>query len=83
MINGEGGSSVRQPMLIRSAQLASYGDPALHTVIQWHFSMCQECNTGSRPSIFGKRPDNLCPEYFEIIQEYAEYEGHYAMMGNP
>lgn len=46
-----------------------YDGMAQHDMLQWHFMVCTVC-----------RPEKPCPEYFEIIAEYAEYEG-YAIRG--
>lgn len=63
----------------------SLGDPTLHEVLQWHQSICSHCILGSKlnPPLFG-RPDNRkCVEYYEIVQEYSEYEATYIRQGNP
>jgi hypothetical protein len=50
-----------------------YNGMAQHDMLQWHWHLCEVCSEqrdGARP----------CAEYFEIIGEYAEYEG-YAIRG--
>jgi hypothetical protein len=48
-----------------------YTGMAQHDILQWHFSICPDCY---------QKGGNPCREYFEIIAEYAEYEG-YAIRG--
>jgi hypothetical protein len=63
----------------------SLGDPTLDAVLKWHVSICAWCASVIEcPQVipFGMR-NPMCPEYLEIIQEYADYEGQYAWNGNP
>lgn len=87
IINGVVLSGEWQQPRIESPQRVVYSDelndPDLGTVLQWHLSLCQICDPTSPPSVFGVRPANFCDEYFEIIQEYREWEGNYAWMGKP
>jgi hypothetical protein len=63
-----------------------FSDPSLDTVLQWHIRNCQHCSQGVTevPPRFGVSAwSRYCAEYWEIVQDYAEYDGHYAMRGNP
>lgn len=62
---------------------ADYSDPNLGTVLHWHLSLCGRCDPERKVYRFGRRAEAFCPEYWEIVKEYADYEGHYGMMGNP
>jgi hypothetical protein len=63
----------------------SLGDPTLHEVLQWHISLCGWCANGSllKPPPFGERDNRKCPEYYEIVAEYSEYEATYIRWGKP
>lgn len=60
-----------------------FGDPEIGTVLEWHIKHCGHCDLNSSPGIFGKAATNFCPEYWEIVAEYSEYEVDYAWKGNP
>ena len=59
------------PMSAEDARLLipRYNGIAQHDMLQWHLGVCAVC-----------KASGPCREYFEIIAEYAEYEG-YAMKG--
>jgi hypothetical protein len=61
------------------------GDPDLGTVLQAHIDQCLQCVacTLLPPPAFGMPDKRHCPEYFEIIQEYSDYERDYISKGNP
>jgi hypothetical protein len=40
-------------------------------VLTWHLQLCEGC------------PVDRCLEYWEIVEEYGEYERNYAWKGNP
>jgi hypothetical protein len=63
----------------------SYSDPDIGTVLRWHIEICAVCHQSliARPAGFGRPAKVFCSEYWEIIQEYSEYERLYAQMGNP
>jgi hypothetical protein len=54
------------------ALIPRYNGTGMHDLLQWHLSLCTTCNPTGMPG--------PCPEYFEIISEYADYEG-YAIRG--
>jgi hypothetical protein len=63
-----------------------FGDPSLDTVLHWHIRVCHKCSQGvaGPPLRFGEsNRSRFCTDYFEIIGDYAEYDGRYAMRGNP
>lgn len=62
-----------------------FNDPDLGTVLMWHISLCPPCQAAmwQQPPVANGKPSRMCREYQEIIQEYSEYEGQYAMRGNP
>lgn len=62
---------------------SSFSDPEMGTVLHWHLRLCSRCDPERKVYGFGRRAEAFCDEYWEIIAEYAEYEGHYAMRGNP
>lgn len=65
-----------------------FNDPQMSDVLAWHRSLCEECialdseRENCPPPALGTRGFN-CDEWYEIIAEYAEYEGQYAFLGNP
>lgn len=61
------------------------GDPTLDEVLQWHMRLCALCALAVKtpPAMFGIKRTAFCPEYWEIINDYREYEGEYAWKGNP
>jgi hypothetical protein len=63
---------------------SDFNDPPLSDVLMWHIGLCAQCSARmwDKPPAFGQ-PSRMCAEYQEIIEEYAEYEGQYAMRGNP
>lgn len=62
-----------------------FGDPTLHEVLQWHIVHCFPCTNHQfdPPPAFGKADKRHCEEYFEIVQEYSDYERDYVSKGNP
>ena len=63
----------------------SLGDPPMDIVLRWHIANCEWCASiieARIPLKFGQKSE-MCPEYMEIIEEYAEYEGKFAWLGNP
>jgi hypothetical protein len=53
------------------ALVPRYNGMGQHDMLQWHYKQCESCSSS---------PVGPCAEYFEIISEYAEYEG-YAIRG--
>ncbi len=64
---------------------SDFGDLPLYDFLRWHISVCEWCNSGENqpPPQFGKQDHRKCPEYFEIVQEYSDYERIYIHDGNP
>jgi hypothetical protein len=87
-ISGEG----QPPKITITGQDVNYNllsskdiDPEIGIVLSWHIvncSLCSEYAKMARPLPFGS-PASFCPEYWEIVDEYSEYERNYAMRGNP
>lgn len=76
--------SYSAPVALKFAE--DFSDPTLTEVTVWHIVRCQRCSQGvtEGPGRFGvSQRSRYCEEYWEIIDEYSEYEGHYAMRGNP
>lgn|SRR5487761_1005677 len=63
----------------------TFGDPTLYETLQWHMSLCHSCTRGrdQPPPAFGTRDNRHCIEYYEIVEEYSEYERDYIRWGNP
>lgn len=60
-----------------------YATVPMVVVLEWHKTICHICREASehgRPAGWGVPARTMCPEWFEIIQEYSEYEG-YAVRG--
>lgn len=52
--------------------------PNLGEVLLWHLTLCSECQeyqAKATPRGIGQRSE-FCVEYWEIVTEYAEYEGY-------
>lgn len=60
-----------------------FNDPPMGIVLHWHLQHCSRCDPDRKVFKFGQRSEAFCDEYWGIVAEYAEYEGHYAMVGNP
>ena len=76
--------SYSAPIPLRFAE--DFSDPTQDTVLQWHIRGCQHCSQGvtEPPRRFGvSNQSRYCPEFWEIVDDYAEYDGQYAMRGNP
>lgn len=60
-------------------------DPTLYETLQWHIKLCLHCKLGltKPPPDFGFADTRHCAEYYEIVEEYGEYETQYAWKGNP
>lgn len=76
-------NSETEPIKILSSE--DFGDPTMHEVLQWHISCCEWCKSmlDSPPPAFGMPDNRHCPEYYEIVQEYSDYERDYISKGNP
>lgn len=61
----------------------SFGDIPLYDFLQWHLSVCQECNPNLPVPAFGQKDQRHCEDYYGIVQEYSDYERDYVMKGNP
>ena len=63
----------------------TYGDPSFYEVAQWHIKLCEWCKNGQDkpPPAFGTKDNRHCPEYYEIAEEYSDYERDYVKWGNP
>ena len=94
MTSATNSSSTKEPLYDRSSESGEmiripcsddYGDPTLYETLRWHISVCARCAQGEMqgPPAFGKRDSRHCDEYYQIAQEYSEYEADYAMKGNP
>lgn len=79
----DGESVVSSPVELASLVFSSDIDPDLNTVIRWHLANCTVCDPDQPPPPFGMPATKYCDEYWEIIQEYADYEVKYAWKGNP
>lgn len=76
--------SYSAPIPLKFAE--DFGDPDLDTVLQWHLNVCQRCSesVAAPPPPFGvSAKSRYCTDYWEIVGDYAEYDGRYAMRGNP
>lgn len=64
---------------------SDYGDPTIAQVITWHIANCPLClaDLDKMPEPFGVKSRRYCPEYWDIYEEYREYERDYALKGNP
>lgn len=62
-----------------------FGDVSLYMFLQWHISVCVWCHSqlDITPPQFGVYDKRHCPDYYEIIQEYSDYERDYISRGNP
>lgn len=62
-----------------------FNDPTLYETLQWHMTKCLHCKLGMTkpPPEFGHRDTRHCDEYYQIVEEYGEYETQYAWKGNP
>lgn len=62
-----------------------FNDPTLYETLQWHMSKCAYCTEGMTkpPPEFGHKDTRHCDEYYQIVEEYGEYELQYAWKGNP
>ncbi|SRR5713226_5735704 len=78
-----GWTDITKEQGIKVVSSKDLGDPDLGTVLDWHMYHCDICYVRNTPAIFGRRPSNFCDEYWEIVQEYADYEIQYAWKGNP
>lgn len=61
----------------------TFGDPTLYETLQWHLYQCPDCFPDEEPPPFGVADNRHCAEYYEIAQEYSDYERDYIMKGNP
>ena len=63
----------------------TFHDPTLYEVLQWHITLCAICTTGLSmpPPAFGTADSRHCREYYDIAEEYSEYERYYVSWGNP
>lgn len=63
----------------------TYNDPSFYEVARWHVSKCDVCREGENkpPPAFGVLDPRHCREYYEIAQEYSDYERDYIRWGNP
>jgi hypothetical protein len=61
------------------------GDPTLGEVLQQHIERCVQCAASIQqlPTPFGMPNKRHCQEYFDIIQEYSDYERDYISKGKP
>jgi hypothetical protein len=64
---------------------SDFGDPTLYETLNWHIFHCDWCKWGLKepPPPFGHTDLRHCPEYYEIVAEYSDYERDYALKGNP
>lgn len=62
-----------------------YGDIPLYDFLQWHISRCGYCyqRQGWAPPQFGTADTRKCSEYYEIVQEYSDYERYYISRADP
>jgi hypothetical protein len=92
--SSEGTSSDGQPLmkfsdtpedLSRKLFSEDFGDPTLYEMLQWHMRHCEFCSHGmtQSPPQFGVQDTRHCSEYYEIAEEYSEYERVYISQGNP
>lgn len=65
----------------------SLGDPTMYATLRWHMRHCDHCTNGMNatksPPAFGARDNRHCDEYYDIVQEYSDYERDYISKGNP
>lgn len=65
----------------------TFNDPSLYETLQWHMRNCDHCTNGMKdvkaPPAFGARDNRHCDEYYQIAEEYSDYERDYISKGNP
>jgi hypothetical protein len=55
--------------------------PPLNDVLLMHLNGCEKCQESLKDKpvpnvrLMGMRPSKLCSEWYEIIEDYAQYEG--------
>jgi len=78
-------SSQETGIQVKFLSSSDLGDLSLYDFLQWHISVCPHCaeHLNDAPPKWGVADNRHCQDYYDITQEYSDYERDYISRGNP